>query len=584
MTVTTYPLSSLRLSPLNVRKRKPSAIASLASDIAAHGLLQNLVGYTDENKVFICAGGRRYRALKRLQKNKQIQPTFEVPVDIRSIDDALELSLAENEQREAMAPADAIMAYRTLVENGMEAEDIAARFGTSIDHVRRLLRLAGLHPKLITELRQERLSVASAQALAICDDQAVQWQAFKQAGDNARYLKAILTKEKLATASAVFKLVGIDAYQEAGGSITHDLFAEENEHYADDPALVYRLATLRLDELAEVERLDGWGTVIASLERRQDFYSLPTLYPDETRELADDEQAALAKIEEQLVTMDRDEVPHHDEKRRELEAAKRRIEQSQRIHSATQKASGTLYLFIGHNGLNRHPVGQPKRVKAANDTPKPDYPAALQRDLGTIRTLAVREVVAKDSGLALDILLDCMLGQILGDSCSFEQALDLRLDDTAVEAKPELIEGCTIQPIIETVDDLLTTLHGDDRLKTIAALTQADKLRLLAFCTASQITSADLVGAKGEAIGAIATRAELSMPEHWTPTVAFYRRLTKPVMLKLLKEHCGEEAATNCQRLKKTDLADQCAKRLREVGYYPPCLLSAEEAKEAKAA
>ena len=41
----TYPkLSQLRLSPLNQRKVKPSAMESMADDIAAHGLIQNLVG------------------------------------------------------------------------------------------------------------------------------------------------------------------------------------------------------------------------------------------------------------------------------------------------------------------------------------------------------------------------------------------------------------------------------------------------------------------------------------------------------------------------------------------------------------
>lgn len=581
MTVTTYPLSSLRLSPVNVRKRKPSGIASLAADIAAHGLLQNLVGYEAEGKVLICAGGRRYRALKRLQKDKQITATFEVPVDIRSINEALELSLAENVQREAMHPADAIMAYRALIEGGMDETDIAARFGVSVDHVRRLLRLSGLHPKLITELRQDRLSIAGAQALALSDDQQEQWQVYKQAGDNPHYLKAILTEEKLATTSPLFTLVGIDAYEEAGGTLTRDLFAEE--HYADNPALIYQLATIRLEELAEGERMNGWGTVIASLERPDNFYCLSTLYPDATRELTQDEQAELTKLEEQLATMDTDEVPYHDKRRRELKRAKHRIEQGQHIHSAKQKASATLYLFIAHDGLTYHAVGQPKKEKKAA-TPRPDYPAALLTDLGAIRTLALREAVAKDSALALDILLDCMLGQLLGDSYSFEQALELRLTESTVDAKPELVEGCTIEPIAEAVSDILPQLQSDDRLAAISALSQTDKLRLLAFCTASQITSSDLAGVKSEAIAAVAARAGLNMPERWTPPVAFYQRLTKPVLLKLLQEHCGAEAAMNCQCMKKVDLAAVCAERLNQAGYYPLCLISADVTEEVEVA
>src|SRR3546814_4090728 len=81
-------------------------IEALAADLQARGVLQNLIGYDEDGKIKICAGGRRYRALKLLQKGKTIPGTFEVPVDLRSKDEALEISLAENAQREAMHPAD----------------------------------------------------------------------------------------------------------------------------------------------------------------------------------------------------------------------------------------------------------------------------------------------------------------------------------------------------------------------------------------------------------------------------------------------------------------------------------------------
>src|SRR3546814_13296606 len=80
-----------------------------------------------DGKIKICAGGRRYRALKLLQKGKTIPGTFEVPVDLRSKDEALEISLAENAQREAMHPADAILAYRAIIDSGKEVDDVAAR-------------------------------------------------------------------------------------------------------------------------------------------------------------------------------------------------------------------------------------------------------------------------------------------------------------------------------------------------------------------------------------------------------------------------------------------------------------------------
>src|SRR3546814_5717049 len=128
MTIQTIQLNKLALSDLNVRKVKPKEIEALAADIQARGVLQNLIGYDEDGKIKICAGGRRYRALKLLQKAKTIPGTFEVPVEIRSKDEALEISLAENAQREDMHPADAIAAYRAIIDSGKDVDDVAASF------------------------------------------------------------------------------------------------------------------------------------------------------------------------------------------------------------------------------------------------------------------------------------------------------------------------------------------------------------------------------------------------------------------------------------------------------------------------
>src|SRR3546814_14827054 len=120
MTIQTIQLNKLALSDLNVRKVKPKEIEALAADIQARGVLQNLIGYDEDGKIKIYAGGRRYRALKLLQKAKTIPGTFEVPVDIRSKADALDISLAENAPSEDMHPADAIAAYPPQLNNGTD--------------------------------------------------------------------------------------------------------------------------------------------------------------------------------------------------------------------------------------------------------------------------------------------------------------------------------------------------------------------------------------------------------------------------------------------------------------------------------
>jgi ParB family transcriptional regulator, chromosome partitioning protein len=118
MTLQTVKLSQLRLSPLNVRRVKPLRIDQLAADMKAHGQLQNLVVYAEGNRFEVAAGGRRYRALKQLEKAKTIPSCHPVNVDVRDKAEAVELSLAENVSREDMHVADAVIAYGDLRAQG----------------------------------------------------------------------------------------------------------------------------------------------------------------------------------------------------------------------------------------------------------------------------------------------------------------------------------------------------------------------------------------------------------------------------------------------------------------------------------
>lgn len=582
MTITTFALRDLRLSPLNVRKAKPSAIEALAADITAHGLLQNLIGYEEDGKVRICAGGRRYRALKLLAKSKQIDLGFEVPVDVRPIEEAVELSLAENSQRETMHPADAITAYRTLVESGMEVENIAARFGASLDHVRRILKLAALHPRLISALRNDKLTLSAAQALALSDDVDRQWAVFREAGDNAHRIRTLLTETKVSIGTSLVQFVGLERYRSAGGTVTHDLFASEDECFADDVPLLQDLATAKLEQMASERRAAGWGKVEMSLSQPDNLYSLNRLYPDSERELTDEEQTDLHQIATELESLENEGANPWDEGIGSLEAQRREIEQGLRFYSEEQRASATLYLYLSYHGLEELAVGPKRKVQRgdAAASAKPDYPATLQADLGTIRTMAVREAVAGNPALALDVLLDTMLGQLLGDTNSFEQALDIKLERSPVEAKPELMQQASITPLEDRFADMLATMQVEDRMGELASMTLEQKLKLLAFCTASQITSSDATGSKGAAIDAIGCKDGIDMAQCWQAPTAFFARLTKPILLRLLTEHCGEAATMNCAKLKKADLAAACAERLAGTNYLPPVLRLGSELSE----
>jgi ParB family chromosome partitioning protein len=101
------PFNKLVLSQSNVRRIKAGvSIEELAEDIARRGLLQgvNVRPVTDEAGIEtgmfeIPAGGRRYRALQLLVKQKRLAKAAPVPCVIREGGIAEEDSLAENVQR-----------------------------------------------------------------------------------------------------------------------------------------------------------------------------------------------------------------------------------------------------------------------------------------------------------------------------------------------------------------------------------------------------------------------------------------------------------------------------------------------------
>jgi ParB family chromosome partitioning protein len=133
------PFSKLALSQSNVRRLKAGvSIEDLAEDIARRGLLQSLnvrpvldaVG-AETGMFEIPAGGRRYRALERLVKQKRLPKTAPIPCIVR--DPAIEISaeedsLAENVHRVALHPLDQFRAFKTLRDQGAGEDEIAARF------------------------------------------------------------------------------------------------------------------------------------------------------------------------------------------------------------------------------------------------------------------------------------------------------------------------------------------------------------------------------------------------------------------------------------------------------------------------
>jgi len=577
MTIQTVKLSNLRLSPLNVRKVKPSNIEAMASDIEAHGVLQNLIGYEQDDKVLVCAGGRRYRALKLLQKNKTITGSYEVPVDIRTEAEAIEVSLSENTQREDMHPADAIMAYRALIDGGKEVEDVAAIYGVSPAHVRRILKLSALHPTIMKAFQKDEIGMPAAQAFAMCDDGDRQLEVFKATGDSAHQIRAMLTQDKLTTKHQYFRVVGEDAYTEAGGTFTADLFGEDR--YADDPALVTKLLDGALAQIEQQARDEGWQEVEVCYERPDSFYMKPHLDPEGEREPTAEEQAQMDTLADKIATREAEceaegEQPHWDSEYRALEREQDAIAEGLRFFTDEQKAGHTLTLFLDREGVNRVVFTSAKR-SAASDGPKPprpDYSQKVMDQLGAVRTMAVREAVANDPDLALDVLLDTLIGQLAHSEYSWTLPTEIETSGREVRLVDEIMAHAQIEPIEKIAADDLERVPSEDRLAALRGIDGDTKMRLLAYCVAAQITSHETSGGKAERIDQIGAMAGIDMTAKWEPNQFFYDQLSKPTLFKLLEAGNGKDAIENCAKMKRADLAVTVNERNAGRGILPPVL------------
>lgn len=586
MTLQTVKLSQLRLSPLNVRRVKPKAIDQLAADMLAHGQLQNLVVYAEGNRFEVAAGGRRYRAFKQLEKAKAIPSCHPVTVDVRDKSEAVELSLAENVAREDMHVADAVIAYGDLRSQGKLPEDIAARFGVALSYVKKVLRLSALHPDGLAALARDQIGMEAAQALTLTDDHDRQLEALKRCGNSAHQVRRMLTEEKIGTTSALFLFVGHDAYAAAGGTITADLFAENGDGYADDPELVETLATAKLGEIEAGYRAEGWHDVRASLERPDGYYNLVTVYAEGKREPTEPEQAERAGIQDaaeaRLAELGKGNQ-WGDRVFNGLEREARIIENRLCVFTDAQKADSAMVLFVGNGGEVEAKAIRTKRIaKDGSDAPaiKPDYSGAMVETLSKIKTLAVQEAVATNPALALDILLDCLVGQGIQNEPSYYSPLSLRLEGFNAGVPDDMMTMAEIASVDAIGGGDFAAVPEVNRFAVIRGMDAEAKGRLLALLVARQINGGEPSGSRRDRrhqrFDQIAFASGVDMAAKWQAPVAFYDRLNKPVIAKIMTEVLGKAAADNCAKMKKGELAAAAAERMAGRGWLPPALVIAE--------
>lgn len=183
---TEIPLAHLSANPLQPRQvMDPQEMAGLVDSIRRHGVLQPIVVRPSAGGFEVVAGERRWRGAEAAGLST-------IPAVVRTLTDqeALELALVENLQREDLNPMERARAYRNLIGDfGLTQEEVAERVGKSQPSIANSLRLLNLPLQIQASLEAGRITEGHARALLSAGTEAAMlrlWERVERRGLSVR--------------------------------------------------------------------------------------------------------------------------------------------------------------------------------------------------------------------------------------------------------------------------------------------------------------------------------------------------------------------------------------------------------------
>jgi ParB family transcriptional regulator, chromosome partitioning protein len=590
MTIQMIPLNQLVPSPSNVRKTgAKNGVEALAANIAALGLLQNLqVRPTEAEKFEVVAGSRRLAALKILAKQKAVAKDEPIACKVLDAEDAIEVSLAENEMREAMHPADQFAAFKQLKDAGQGAEDIAARFGVTPLVVKQRLKLACVSPKLMKLYKEDALNLEQLMAFTVSDDHAAQestWDELAEWNRSAQSIRRHLTKAHVDADDRRVRFVTLDAYKDAGGAVITDLF--ETHSYVADTALLDKLCAEKLEAEAAAVRGEGWKWVEIMPDASYEALQCYGRVPGKPQPLPAKQQKALDKMSAELEAFsEQDELTDADADRADrLEAQIAALQEAALTWGDRQKARCGAVVGIGYDGAlevtrglitaadrkaskngdgdNAGENGEGAGTDAGDKTP--GLSAKLVEELTAHRTQALRAVLADQTMTALAAVVHGLALPVFY-LASGESVVDIRADSAALQgegidtsaAARQLAERhqAWVARLPEQPEGLWDWLTRQD---------MQTQINLLAYCVAVTVKPQ-----RGGPFDTLAAAVGLDMAQWWRPTAEGYLgRVSKTLILEAVTEGVGSEAAASIKDMKKGDMAERAEGLLDGAGWLP---------------
>jgi len=627
------PFDKLLLSQSNVRHVKAGvSLEELAEDIARRGLLQGLSvrAVADEAGVEtgmfeIPAGGRRYRALALLVKQRRLAKTAPVPCVVRDSGLAEEDSLAENIQRAPLHPLDQFRAFLALRAKGQSEEEIAANQFVSVAVVKQRLRLASVSPKLLDVYGEDGMTLDQLMAFTVNGDHERQEQVFERlcaSYDKQPYvIRRMLTEGAVRASDKRAQFIGLAAYEEAGGTVLNDLFQGDDGGWLQDVSLVDMMVAEKLNEAAVTIGAEGWRWV----EVAPDFayghtYGLRQLR-SETVSLTPEEEATLAALQQEVddietASAEAEELTdEQDERMGELETAIAALNARPVVFDTDEIARAGALVSIAADGSLRVDRGY---VRPEDELPvepeeeagtegDPAYAAAevegneaaifagsapavepeeeeglrpipdrLLTELTANRTLALRHALGERPDIAFLAALHALA---LGVFYTYRSDTCLELDLKSVQfgsQAPGLNDTALARSLDERQQSWRSALPKEsgelwDALETFDANSRD---ALFAHCVSLSVNAVHEAWNRRPRAFAhadqLAQAVDLDMTASWTPTAAnFLGRVTKARIQQAVAEARGQRAADRIEHLKKVEMATEAETLLAGSGWLP---------------
>ncbi|KQX34008.1 DNA-binding protein [Devosia sp. Root436] len=628
------PFNQLVLSQSNVRRIKAGvSVEELAEDIARRGILQGLTVRPvidesgKETSMFeVPAGGRRFRALELLVKQKRLARTAPVPCVVREGGIAEEDSLAENVQRAPLHPLDQFRAFLTLREKGQAEEEIAATFFISVNVVKQRLKLASVSPVLLDIYAEDGMTLAQLEAFTVSGDHARQEQVFERLGasyDKSAYaIRRMLTEGAVRASDKRAQFIGVDAYVEAGGTVLRDLFEGDDGGWLRDVALVDQMLADKLTAESKAIAAEGWKwTEVAPDFAYGHTYGLRQLRGEPVPLTAEEEatrdalKAEFDRLEEQHESAD--ELPDAvDERLGELETALEAFVERPLSFDAEEIARAGAFISIAGNGCLRVDRGYVRPEDEASVEPEAeasdgeatggeasagedhvsgvDVPAGdattdseedeglspisdrLMTELTAHRTLGLRHALGEHPDVAFRAALHALTLKVFyhygSDSCL---ELDLKTVSFGAQA-PGLNDSLSAEAIRARHESWAKALPKDsaDLWDALGDWDSDSRGALFAHVVSLSVNAVhEAWNRRPRALvhaDQLADAVDLDMAPRWKPTVdTFLGRVTKARILQAVGEAKGQRAADRIAHLKKGEMATEAETLLVDTGWLP---------------